>query len=260
MLTYPAINPVAFHVGSWPVYWYGLAYLIGLLLAWILLSFRARYNQQFTSEAISDLIFFSALGIILGGRLGYMIFYDWRMLLSQPLVLFQTWKGGMSFHGALIGAMLALIWLSFRMKRPFLELTDFIVPVVPLGLALGRIGNFINDELLGRPTTLPWGMVFPNGGPLPRHPSQLYEAFFEGLVLFLILWFFSRQPKPLGAVSGLFLFAYGLFRFSLEFFREPDIQIGFFWDRFTEGQLLSLPLILIGMMMLVWAYKKKELS
>jgi len=260
MLTYPAINPVAFHVGSWPVYWYGLAYLIGLLLAWILLSFRARYNRQFTSEAISDLIFFSALGIILGGRLGYMIFYDWRILLSQPLVLFQTWKGGMSFHGALIGAMLSLIWLSFRMKRPFLELTDFIVPVVPLGLALGRIGNFINDELWGRLTTLPWGMVFPNGGPLPRHPSQLYEAFFEGLVLFLILWFFSRRPKPLGAVSGLFLFAYGLFRFSLEFFREPDIQIGFFWDRFTEGQLLSLPLILIGMMMLVWAYKKKELS
>ncbi len=257
MLTYPLINPVAFHLGSWPVYWYGLAYLVGLLLAWILLSYRARSSRQFTKEEISDFIFFVALGVIIGGRLGYMIFYDWPLFLSQPLLLFQTWKGGMSFHGALLGAILALVFLSWRMKRNFLELGDFIVPVVPLGLGLGRLGNFVNDELWGRTTTLPWGMVFPRGGPFPRHPSQLYEAFFEGLVLFLILWFFSRKPKPLGAVSGLFLLGYGFFRFSLEFFREPDIQIGLFWERLTEGQLLSLPMILFGVIMLAIAYKRK---
>lgn len=260
MLTYPSINPVAFHIGSWPIYWYGLAYFFGLLIAWWLMSRRSRVSGQFTQEQVADLLFFSALGIIVGGRLGYMIFYDGPLFLAQPWLFFQTWKGGMSFHGGLLGVIVALGCLSWRMKRSFLELTDFVAPVVPIGLGLGRLGNFINDELWGRITMVPWGMVFPNGGPLPRHPSQLYEACFEGLVLFLILWFYSRKPKPVGAVSGLFLFGYGLFRFSLEFFREPDMQIGFLWDWFTAGQLLSLPMLLFGVIILAWAYKKKEKS
>jgi phosphatidylglycerol:prolipoprotein diacylglycerol transferase len=258
MLAYPSIDPVAFHLGSWPVYWYGLMYLFGLLIAWVLMSFRARHSGQFTLEQVSDILFFSALGIILGGRLGYMIFYDWPLLWSEPLTIFQTWKGGMSFHGGLLGVILALGWFSRKLKRSIFELTDFVAPVVPIGLGLGRIGNFINGELWGRVTTVSWGMIFPSGGPLPRHPSQLYESFFEGFVLFLILWFYSRRPRPLGAVSGLFLLGYGLFRFGLEFFREPDVQIGFLWDNFTEGQLLSLPMILLGVMMLLWATKRKR--
>jgi len=260
MLMYPSIDPVAFHIGSWPVYWYGLAYLVGLMLAWILMSWRARKSGQFTQEQVSDILFYSALGIILGGRLGYMLFYDWHVLLSDPLMIFETWKGGMAFHGGLLGVALALWWLSRRLKRPIFELTDFVAPMVPLGLFLGRLGNFVNDELWGRITDVPWGMVFPTGGPLPRHPSQLYEAFLEGLVLFLILWFYSRKPRPLGAVSGLFLLFYGIFRFFIECFRQPDFQIGYFWDWFTEGQLLSLPMILFGVIMLAWAYKKKERS
>lgn len=258
MLMYPSIDPVAFHIGSWPVYWYGLAYLVGLLLAWILMSYRSRRNGFFTQEEVSDVLFYSALGIILGGRLGYMLFYDWPVFIRDPLTILQTWKGGMSFHGGLLGVILALAWLSHRLKRSIFELTDLVAPMVPMGLGLGRLGNFVNEELLGRVTTQAWGMVFPHGGPLPRHPSQLYEAFLEGFVLFLILWFYSSKPKPKGAVSGLFLLGYGLFRFFLEFFREPDVQIGFYWNTFTQGQLLSLPMILIGVIMLIWAYRKRK--
>lgn len=258
MLNYPSIDPVAFHIGSWPVYWYGLAYLVGLITAWILMSWRSRRNGKFTQEEVSDILFYSALGIILGGRLGYMFFYDWRILFTDPLLIFQTWKGGMSFHGGLLGVILALWWLSRRLKRSIFEITDLVAPMVPIGLFLGRLGNFVNDELWGRVTTAPWGMVFPTGGPLPRHPSQLYEAGLEGLALFLILWFYSSKPKPLGAVSALFLLGYGLFRFCIEFFREPDVQIGFFWDKFTEGQLLSLPMILLGAIMLAGAYNYRR--
>ncbi len=256
MLSYPSIDPVAFHIGTWPVYWYGFAYLIGLLMAWILMSYRSHRNGLFTQEQVSDVLFYSALGIILGGRLGYMLFYDWPALVANPFILFQTWKGGMSFHGGLLGVILALLWLSHRLKRSLLDLTDLVAPMVPIGLGLGRLGNFVNGELWGRVTTQPWGMIFPSGGPLPRHPSQLYEAFFEGLVLFLVLWIYSSKPRPRAAVSGLFLLGYGFFRFFLEFFREPDMQIGFFWDKFTEGQLLSLPMILFGAIILVWAYRR----
>lgn len=257
MLTYPSIDPVAFHLGSWPVYWYGLMYLFGFLIAWILMSIRARAWSNFTQEQVSDILFYSALGIIIGGRLGYMFFYDWRALFTQPLLVFQTWKGGMSFHGGLLGVIIALSWMSWKNKRSILDFTDFIAPVVPVGLFLGRIGNFINDELWGRITTVPWAIAFPNGGLVARHPSQLYESLLEGLVLFCILWFYSRQQKPLGAVSALFLLGYGFFRFSTEFFREPDSQIGFLWGRLTEGQLLSLPMIFLGLLMLAWAYKRR---
>ena len=260
MLTYPSIDPVAFHLGTWPVYWYGLMYLFGFMIAWVLMTLRARSFANFTQEQVSDILFYSALGIIIGGRLGYMFFYDGPALRANPLLIFQTWKGGMSFHGGLLGVIVALSFMSWRNKRSILEYTDFIAPVVPVGLCLGRIGNFINDELWGRVTTLPWGVVFPNGGWVARHPSQLYESFLEGLVLFLILWFYSRQAKPQGAVSGLFLLCYGCFRFSIEFFREPDVQIGFLWGRLTEGQLLSLPMIFLGLLMLAWAYQRRTVT
>lgn len=258
MLIYPNINPVAFHIVSWPVYWYGLMYLLGFLMAWCLLSLRIRQDQRFTREQLADLLFFAALGVIIGGRLGYMFFYDGHALLTQPLVIFQTWKGGMSFHGGLLGVIIALAWFARRTKHSLLELTDFVAPVVPIGLGLGRIGNFINAELWGRVSDLPWAMVFPNAGPLPRHPSQVYEFLLEGVALFVILWCYSRKPRPLGAVSGLFLICYGFFRFVIEFFREPDTQIGFFWHIFTEGQLLSLPMILFGIILWVSSVRRRS--
>ncbi len=258
MLVYPAIDPVAFHIGSWPVYWYGLMYLIGFLAGWGLLSLRLRTSPRgFTQDQVSDLVFFAALGAIIGGRLGYMFFYDWRALMDDPLLVVQTWKGGMSFHGGLIGVLVGLLICARKFHKPFLSLTDLIAPVVPIGLGAGRIGNFINGELWGRVTDVSWGMIFPNAGGLPRHPSQLYEFLMEGVLLFIILWLYSMKPKPLGAVSGLFAICYGLFRCIAEFFREPDVQIGYLaFGWFTEGQLLSIPLIVIGVVLLVWAYKR----
>lgn len=258
MLTYPEMNPVAFHLFSWPVYWYGLMYLVGFFGGWAVLSLRLRFSSRgFTQEQLSDIVFYTAVGAILGGRIGYMFFYDWRSLLTEPLILFQTWKGGMSFHGGLLGVLVALCIYARKIKQPFLAITDLIAPGVPIGLGAGRIGNFINGELWGRVTTSSWGMVFPNGGPLPRYPSQLFECALEGVLLFIILWIYSRKPRPLGAVSGLFALGYGLFRFIIEFFREPDVQIGYVaFGWLTEGQLLSLPLMLVGVMLMVMAYKK----
>src|SRR3990167_1391893 len=177
-MIYPSINPVAFHIGSWPVYWYGLMYLFGFLAGWGVLSWRLRVSPRgFTQEQLSDTVFFAALGAILGGRLGYMLFYDWRMLFADPLLLFQTWKGGMSFHGGLLGVLIAMAYCARKFHQPFLALTDLLAPAVPIGLGAGRIGNFINGELWGRVTDVPWGMIFPTAGPYPRHPSQLYEFF-----------------------------------------------------------------------------------
>ncbi len=259
MLTYPNINPVAFHLFNWPVYWYGLMYLVGFVGGWLLLAWRARNPAcGFTQDQVSDLVFYAALGAVIGGRLGYMLFYDWRVTFSDPLMILQTWKGGMSFHGGALGVIIALWLCTKKMHKPFLMLTDFIAPVVPVGLAAGRIGNFINGELWGRITTMPWGMVFPSGGPYPRHPSQLYECALEGIALFIILWCFSRKPRPLGAVSGLFALGYGLFRCFVEFFRMPDAQIGYLaFGWLTEGQLLSIPLMAVGVGLLVYAYRKK---
>lgn len=257
MLTYPNIDPVAFHIGSWPVYWYGLMYLIGFLGGWGMLSLRLRYSPRgFTQDQLSDIVFFAAMGAIIGGRLGYMLFYEWQTFVSDPLLFFKPWKGGMSFHGGLLGVLVALLFCVKKCKKPFLALTDLIAPIIPIGLGAGRIGNFINGELWGRVTQVPWGMVFPRGGISPRHPSQLYEFLLEGVLLFIILWFYSRKPRPLGAVSGLFALMYGIFRSTVEFFRQPDEQIGYFFGWVTEGQLLSLPLILVGIFLLIWAYKK----
>ena len=259
-MVYPEINPIAFHIGTWPVYWYGLMYLVGFLGGWGLLSWRLRFSPRgFTQEQLSDIVFFAALGAILGGRLGYMFFYNWHELISNPLSLFQTWKGGMSFHGGLLGVLVGLLLCARKMNKPFLALTDLIAPGVPIGLGAGRIGNFINGELWGRVSDVPWAMVFPNDGLVARHPSQLYEFGMEGVLLFLILWIYAWKPKPLGAVSGLFALCYGLFRCIAEFYREPDVQIGYLaFGWLTEGQLLSLPLILVGMILLIFAYHCKK--
>lgn len=258
MITYPNINPIAFHIGSWPIYWYGLMYLVGFFGGWFLLSLRLRHKPgAFTQDQLSDIVFYTAVGAILGGRLGYVLFYDWQVLLSDPLFVLQTWKGGMSFHGGLLGVLVAMVVMARKFKKPFLVITDFIAPAVPIGLGAGRIGNFINSELWGQVTTAPWGMIFPNGGPEPRHPSQLYEFALEGVMLFIILWIFSSKPRPVGAVSGLFALSYGIFRCTVEFFRVPDVQIGYVaFGWLTEGQLLSIPLMLVGIILLVVAYKK----
>ncbi|HLB41263.1 MAG TPA: prolipoprotein diacylglyceryl transferase [Gammaproteobacteria bacterium] len=261
MLTYPSINPVAFHIASWPVYWYGLMYLIGFFAGWGILSWRLRLSprRDITQEQLSDIAFYAALGAIIGGRLGYVLFYDWRVLLSNPFLVFQIWKGGMSFHGGFIGVMTAMAIYARKFNQSFLALTDLIAPAIPIGLGAGRIGNFINGELWGRITTMPWGMVFPNAGVSPRHPSQLYEFFLEGVILFLMVWVYSSKPKPLGAVSGLFALWYGVFRCFAEFFREPDVQVGFVaFGWLTEGQLLSLPMIVIGLGLLLWAYGREK--
>lgn len=249
MLTYPTINPIAFNLGPLAVHWYGLMYLLGFLLAWLLARYRIAYNKtlNWTKEQVADLIFYTALGLIIGARIGYMVFYDFPTLIAAPLTLFKIWQGGMSFHGGLLGGLLALFLFARRSKKPYLAVLDFIAPLIPLGLAFGRIGNFINGELWGKPTSLPWGMVFPTGGPFARHPSQLYEFFFEGIILFIILWCYSSKPRPTGAVSGIFLMGYALSRIFVEFFRQPDIQLGYLaFGWLTMGQLLSLPMLLIG--------------
>jgi phosphatidylglycerol:prolipoprotein diacylglycerol transferase len=262
MITYPEINPIAFHLGPLAVHWYGLMYLVGLLGCWSLLTWRLKhspFSRGFTTNQLSDMLFYAALGIILGGRIGYMLFYAWSELIAHPLSLFYIWQGGMSFHGGLIGVIIAMALYARHIGKSLGDVTDFIAPVVPIGLGAGRIGNFINGELWGRVTDVPWAMIFPQGGNLPRHPSQLYEFFLEGIVLFSILWLFSQKPKPRFAVSGLFLVCYGFFRFVIEFFREPDVQIGYIaWGWLTKGQLLSLPMMLAGICLLIWSYRRKQ--
>ena len=261
MFAYPQIDPIAFHLGPLQVHWYGLMYLVGLAGSWSVLALRIRqstFTRALTVEQLSDVLFYAALGIIVGGRVGYMLFYDWADLISHPTHLFEIWKGGMSFHGGLLGVIFAVWLYSLKVKKHFIDITDFIAPAVPIGLAAGRIGNFINAELWGRVTDVPWAMVFPAAGDLPRHPSQLYEFLLEGILLFVILWIFSSKLRPRWAVSGLFLFCYGLIRFFIEFYREPDAQIGFValgW--MTKGQILCIPMIIVGLIMFIYAYKRK---
>ena len=257
MLLYPSINPIAFNVGPLKVHWYGLMYALGFIGAWLLANYRAKKpNSTWTTDQVSDLLFYAALGVILGGRIGYMLFYDLANFLAQPWTIIQIWQGGMSFHGGLLGVLLALYVYSRKTGIAFFAITDFVAPLVPIGLATGRIGNFINGELWGRISHVPWAMVFPHAGGLPRHPSQLYEFFFEGVVLFVILWIYSSQPRPRMVVSAWFAILYGTFRFILEFFRQPDAQLGYLaWNWLTMGQLLSMPLIIVGVVLL---YKAQE--
>lgn len=258
MIIYPYIDPVAFSVGSLKVHWYGLMYLLGFFSAWFLLRYRAKkYRLNWTNEQISDLIFYAAIGVVLGGRLGYMLFYSTSTLIHQPWTFFKIWQGGMSFHGGLLGVVVALIFYARHLKRNFFELSDFIAPVVPIGLGAGRVGNFINGELWGRVSDVPWAMIFPHVDQQPRHPSVVYEFLLEGVVLFLILWWYSAKPRATRAVSGMFLLCYGCFRFLIEFFRQPDIQLGYLaFNWVTMGQLLSLPMIAFGLYFILYSEPK----
>jgi len=257
MIAYPEINPVALDLGPLKVHWYGLTYLIGFVGAYFLMNYRAKKTGEFTQEQVSDLVFWGALGVILGGRFGYVLFYNFNHFLSDPLSLFAIWEGGMSFHGGMLGVMISLTLYGRKINKTFFELMDFVVPVVPIGLGAGRVGNFIGGELWGRVTDVPWAMVFPRADEFPRHPSQLYQFALEGVALFLIVWFFSSKPRPRMVVSGIFLASYGVFRFVVEFARQPDSHIGFLYgDWLTMGQVLSTPMILIGIAFMVIGYKK----
>ena len=257
-MNYPHIDPVALSLGPLAIHWYGLMYLLGFAFVWLLGRYRAgRFGWQ-TSQ-LEDLLFYGAIGVILGGRLGYAIFYDLPANLDNPLNLLKIWQGGMSFHGGLLGVLVAFWYFGRKTGKSFFEISDFIAPMVPIGLMLGRIGNFINGELWGRVSEVPWAMVFPGGGALPRHPSQLYQAALEGLLLFIILWLFSAKARPRAAVSGLFLLGYGVFRFIVEFVRIPDPQYGYLaFNWLTMGQVLCLPMIVGGLAMMIWAYKRER--
>ncbi len=268
MLSYPDIDPVALALGPLKIHWYGITYVVGIVTAWLLLRARTRDNLSMKNPAllwskaqVDDMIFYATLGVIIGGRLGSVLFYNLPYYLDHPIDILKINQGGMSFHGGLLGVLVAMYWFGRKTRSGFFQVTDFIAPVVPIGLGCGRIGNFINGELWGAPSTLPWAMIFPDAraGGIPRHPSQLYEALLEGLLLFIILWFYSSKPRPSMAVSGLFLLGYGLFRSSVEFVREPDAHLGYLaFGWVTMGQVLSLPMILFGIVLIVLAYRKKN--
>ena len=259
MIHYPQIDPVALSLGPISIYWYGMTYVAGLIFAWWLGMQRAQLAQSpGAEEQIDDLIFYAALGIVAGGRIGYALFYGAGSLWDDPLRVFRLWEGGMAFHGGFLGVVIAMWLFSRHQKIEFGALVDFIAPLAPVGLALGRIGNFINQELWGRPADVSWAMVFP-ADPLglPRHPSQLYQFAMEGVLLFFVLFWYTRSPRPRWSAAGLFLLGYGLFRSLAEFFREPDAHIGFDalgW--MTRGQLLSLPMIAVGAAIMIWAYRR----
>jgi phosphatidylglycerol:prolipoprotein diacylglycerol transferase len=254
MLIHPQIDPIAFSIGPLAVRWYGLMYLAGFAAAWWLGTRRIKAAlAPITRKQFDDLIFLAVLGVILGGRLGYVLFYKPGYYAAHPLEIFAVWQGGMSFHGGLLGVMAAM-WIAARRNRVhFLSLMDFVAPLCPLGIAAGRVGNFINGELWGRVTGLPWGLVFRGAGDAPRHPSQLYQAALEGFALFVVLWWFSSKPRPRGQVSAVFLIGYGAFRFIAEFAREPDAFLGLLTLGLTMGQWLCIPMIIGGVLLFAWS-------
>ena len=264
MLIHPQFDPVAVSIGPLAVRWYGLMYLLAFVQFWWLGKHRIQTQPQlvkagWTVQQLDDLLFYGVLGVVLGGRLGQVLFYEPGFYWSHPLDILAVWKGGMSFHGGFLGVLVAMALYARKLQRNWLDITDFIAPLVPLGLAAGRIGNFINGELWGRvcDPSLPWGMIFPHVDNLPRHPSQLYQAGLEGLFLFIVLWLFSRSARPRGAVSAVFLMGYGAFRFIGEFFRTPDNGIFGLSEVISMGQWLSLPMILAGLAMLRWSYQRR---
>jgi phosphatidylglycerol---prolipoprotein diacylglyceryl transferase len=260
-MQFPNIDPIFLQIGPLAFRWYGLMYILGFVSAYFIISAGAkRRNLPLTRDDVADLIFSVAMGIILGGRFGYVLFYNFSFYLEHPLKAIAIWEGGMSFHGGVSGAILAGWWYARKKKIHFFRMADIGFMAGPVGLFFGRIGNFINGELYGRTTTVSWGLVFPGGGPYPRHPSQLYEAFLEGPVLLLILWVTSRKNRPDGVVFWTFIAGYGLFRSFVELFREPDAQIGLFLGSVSMGQLLSLPMFILGVMMVYVTAKGQKVE
>ncbi|MBA4693234.1 MAG: prolipoprotein diacylglyceryl transferase [Congregibacter sp.] len=260
MVPYPDIDPVALALGPIKIHWYGLTYIAGFAFAWWLARRRCEQPHSPLARAqVDDLIFYAAVGVVIGGRLGYAVFYGFERLASDPMWLFRVWEGGMAFHGGLLGVLTAMAFFARQRQIQWGRLMDFVAPLTPVGLALGRLGNFIGQELWGRPADVPWAMIFPNDPlGLARHPSQLYQFALEGCLLFLVLLWFSRKQRPTWAVSGVFLVGYGALRFVAEFFREPDAHIGFDalgW--MTRGQLLCVPMLVAGLCLLYWAYRPK---
>lgn len=266
-LPFPVIDPVLISVGPFAIRWYALAYIVGILLGWLYARRLIRNERLWGGPApmtvtdFDDFVLWVTLGIILGGRTGYVLFYNLPHFIANPSEILAVWHGGMSFHGGFLGCVIAVIGFALRRKIPILPLGDLTCAVAPIGLFLGRLANFINSELWGRVTDVPWGIVFPNGGSLPRHPSQLYEGALEGLALLALLYVFMRMGalKRPGITLGSFALFYGLARSFCEFFREPDAQLGFLWGGTTMGMLLSVPLMLVGIALIVWAYKRPQL-
>ncbi len=283
-LVFPQFDPVIFSVGPVSLHWYGLMYLVGFIFAmWLAFRRADKPGSGWKRSEVENLLYAGFFGVFLGGRIGYVLFYNLPLFLDNPLYLFKVWDGGMSFHGGLLGVIIVMCWFAHRTKRTFFQVSDFIAPLIPFGLGLGRLGNFINGELWGRvDPSLPWAMLFPGShgedtllaadnpalqalmasnlyGVLPRHPSQLYEMLLEGVVLFIILNLYIRKPRPLGSVSGLFLTCYGLFRYIVEYFRQPDQQLGLLLGgHISMGQLLSTPMILSGMVIVIWSYRRQS--
>ena len=269
MLIHPEINPVALQLGPLAIHWYGLTYLAAFGLFFFLATLRLRHQPyasitgpgSWSRRDIEDILFLGVMGVVIGGRLGYCLFYKPAYYAAHPLEIFYVWQGGMSFHGGMLGVLASQLWFAHSRKRPWLQVMDFIAPCVPTGLAAGRVGNFINGELWGRFSSLdlPWGMVFKNSGSmLPRHPSQVYQFLLEGLLLFVLLWLYARKPRKMGQVSGAFLLGYGVFRFIAEFFREPDDYLGLLTLGMSMGQWLCVPMIVAGVWLWVWASKRPQ--
>ena len=251
MLTYPNIDPIALQLGPISIHWYGIMYMLAFASAWWLAMRRAP-TAGFSKEQVSDIIFYGAIGVVLGGRIGYILFYQFGAFIKEPSMILRVWEGGMSFHGGLIGVILAVIFCARRQQRSFASIMDFVAPIVPLGLGAGRLGNFIGGELWGRPTELPWGMVFPHVDQLARHPSQLYQFALEGIFLFILVWLYSAKPRASLQVSGMFLLGYGGQRLVVEFARQPDAHLNFIaFGWLTQGQLLSMPMIALGLYLLL---------
>ena len=267
MLNHPQIDPVALQIGPIAIHWYGLTYLAAFALFFFLATRRLRHEPfasitgpgAWARRDIEDMLFLGVMGVVIGGRLGYCLFYKPAYYAAHPLEILAIWQGGMSFHGGLIGVLVSQWWFARSRHRPWLQVMDFIAPCVPLGLASGRAGNFINGELWGRFSSpdLPWGMVFKNSGSmLPRHPSQVYQFLLEGVLLFVLLWLYARKPRRMGQVSGAFLVGYGVFRFIAEFYRQPDDYLGILALGMSMGQWLCVPMVLAGVAMWVWASQR----
>lgn len=259
MLVHPQFDPVAIQLGPFGIHWYGLMYLVGFLsLLWLgKWRIRRQAGGGWSERDLDDILFYGALGVILGGRLGYVLFYQPAHFLTHPSEILAVWQGGMSFHGGFLGVLVAMALFARKTGKRWLAIMDFVAPMVPIGLGAGRLGNFINGELWGRATDLPWGVIFPMVDGVPRHPSQLYEFALEGVVLFVVLWWYSSKARPVGSVSALFLIGYGTSRFMVEFAREPDAFLGVLSLGMTMGQWLSLPMVLAGIWMWRWSRVKR---